>query len=901
MAQSNKTTKRPASVNAKRKRVKPKAAGKSRASQRQALPAAEPVVLLHEERGRAYRYAHSRWLGRAFAVFSVLILLATTVYWSILSANLQRRNADQLIDPYLFESSKTFHQAIFPGAHSFLLKWPVFWLMQMVSYSRSTYVVATVALVVITLGALVAILCRILRCRLFLLGGFCLALASVLLLVPAQPGAGALLPVNMAMVATRNIEYVFLMGAIYGFVRSRSWRDGWFGLGLILGVLLIANDKLFAPLLIGGALVMLAQQFTDQLPKVDSWRNGRWLIGGVIATIAGSALLKIITRLKITTIANSTTSSPYPVVHTLKGLAEALFFGVGSVLTNFGANPVHAEVVIKSVPSALGHSLSYSTVAYLVNLAVLLSSLWLAIKLWRQYRQAEKQSLATRFALALCGASIASVAIYVLTDHYYPVDARYMTIMVFALFISAAVYMRQYSPRLRYVGMISAVLVVSIVIGIFTARHEYQQSQTALLSRAQLTHYIADSMAQYHVGTLIGNYWYVTPVKARSSQPLTVLPMADCRTPQPYLTSTNWHQAPHYLAVAYLAVKDSNGSTYDGCTAVQITGLYGTPTKRIVLAGASVQPDQLLLIYPQGVDTLLTGPRPYIPRPKVATPPKVDPNALANTSKCLNGMVLNIVAHEDDDLLFMSPDLLHNIRDGKCITTTYLTAGDAGAGTGSYAYGREAGAEAAYSSMYQLPNSWHQRPVVVEGHQVTAASLDGQPNVTLIFVNLPDGGVQGNGYSRSHRETLQGLRSGKIYTMHSIDGMTAYTATDLTTTLTDIMEIYQPDEVHTQDYSTTIMDGDHSDHHAAGYFAKQAYRRYSKPSVLRVYAGYPSKYYPVNIFGQDATDKEATFLEYAAHDPAVCQSGMLCDGTDTYGNYLTHQYSKLVDAHFQPK
>ncbi len=37
-----------------------------------------------------------------------------------------------------------------------------------------------------------------------------------------------------------------------------------------------------------------------------------------------------------------------------------------------------------------------------------------------------------------------------------------------------------------------------------------------------------------------------------------------------------------------------------------------------------------------------------------------------------------VVAHQDDSLLFLSPDLLHDIQAGDCVTTVYVTAGDGG-------------------------------------------------------------------------------------------------------------------------------------------------------------------------------------------------------------------------------
>ena len=43
----------------------------------------------------------------------------------------------------------------------------------------------------------------------------------------------------------------------------------------------------------------------------------------------------------------------------------------------------------------------------------------------------------------------------------------------------------------------------------------------------------------------------------------------------------------------------------------------------------------------------------------------VETNAAVPPGGCVRGGTLNIVAHEDDDLLFLSPDLIRDIRGGK--------------------------------------------------------------------------------------------------------------------------------------------------------------------------------------------------------------------------------------------
>src|SRR5436190_970630 len=43
------------------------------------------------------------------------------------------------------------------------------------------------------------------------------------------------------------------------------------------------------------------------------------------------------------------------------------------------------------------------------------------------------------------------------------------------------------------------------------------------------------------------------------------------------------------------------------------------------------------------------------------------------SADCPAGATMNIVAHPDDDLLFQSPDVLHDVQSGKCVRTVYVS------------------------------------------------------------------------------------------------------------------------------------------------------------------------------------------------------------------------------------
>lgn len=91
-------------------------------------------------------------------------------------------------------------------------------------------------------------------------------------------------------------------------------------------------------------------------------------------------------------------------------------------------------------------------------------------------------------------------------------------------------------------------------------------------------------------------------------------------------------------------------------------------------------------------------------------------------------MRTDVVAHADDDLLFQSPDILHDITAANCVTSIYLTAGDSGIGLG-YAQSREAGNEAATAAMASVANAYTEVNATFGGQTVLVRTLTAAPQV----------------------------------------------------------------------------------------------------------------------------------------------------------------------------
>lgn len=242
---------------------------------------------------------------------------------------------------------------------------------------------------------------------------------------------------------------------------------------------------------------------------------------------------------------------------------------------------------------------------------------------------------------------------------------------------------------------------------------------------------------------------------------------------------------------------------------------------------------------------------------------------------------LNVVAHEDDDLLFINPSVSDDIAAGRCVVTLFVTAGDAGRPS-SYWLRREQGSMAAYAAMSGTSQTWQQDTITLAGHPIVRQHLTGT-RITLLFMRLPDA----HGNPARPAATLQQLWRGSVRSMRPLGSGGAYTKQSLIKTLTATMAQYQPDRIRTLDYAGHYGDGDHVDHHTVGYLTLAAQGGYHAHHTISGYRGYTVAAYPDNLDETAAGLKLDYFLAYAPYDSKVCQSADVCT-TNFYGPRFTH-------------
>ena len=847
------------------------------------------------------RIMKTKQFGRRYLVFAAILLGVSTIFWAIIGSLIQQGNADQLVNPLLTRDIDTFRGAIFPDQHTFLLKLPFFGLIQLLGGGSIAFSAITVLLCVLTVGGLAYVLYRIDK-RPLVLGTILLALAVCLILTPAEPYAGALLPTNLAMVTTRNIEYIVFIISLIFLINAKRYRSWSFVLASAIMIVLIASDKLFVSLSIGGAVLALVTYLIVRQKQLIHLAI-KWLVVSVISYIGATGLLLGLNAVGLLHTSSPIGAGPYGIVHSVKDFAIGLFYGVAGVFTNFGANPLVDVRVITDIPHHLLGLIHPTYLVYLVTIAITVGVIVVMVRLFKtsliKIVKIAKKPIKqlpdyTQLSLLLIFTSVAACGVFVFSNHYYPVDSRYLTIIFFAGFIALACFLKdkKISSRLLVIG--GVVLTVCVLVGVPIVLSGLQSHTTAAADTDERNALIAGNIKIHPVDTLIGDYWRVLPIQSIFSGKLRVMPMEACTAARSILTSKTWQPNLSGHSFAYLLTLESSTTGYPACSLTDIIATYGKPNQSAVIKGTATNPKEILLFYDQGTHLTTTKSQSLSLKTDTVTPVllKDVPNLL-----CDKPVIMQFVAHEDDDILFMNPDLVHDIEAKKCIRTIYFTAGDAG-GSDLYWIGRQKGSEAAYDSMLGKPNQvWTERVVQLPGGQIaTIANPKANHSISLIFLHLPDGNPNGTGFSKYGNQSQNKLYFGKINSINTVSADSSYTSAQLTGALVSLIEAYKPSQLRSHSGYEGTHYLDHSDHTNVARYTARAYEAYkkthSKDSLsLTYYLGYPVHSLAPNVVGADYEKKVASFIAFSRFDGATCHTINECNTRSVYGLYLKRQYT----------
>jgi hypothetical protein len=259
---------------------------------------------------------------------------------------------------------------------------------------------------------------------------------------------------------------------------------------------------------------------------------------------------------------------------------------------------------------------------------------------------------------------------------------------------------------------------------------------------------------------------------------------------------------------------------------------------------------------------------------------------------------LMIVAHFDDDTIFMQPELHTAVASGS-VTTVYVSSGDQVRGGANAAHSFMA-ARMGYSSVTGS-HDWNCGYIWLAGSPAYHCRLRDWP-VSMIALNTADGGVYGE-LSRSPLHLVEG-RIPEIPILGTIES--SATVDSIVASLSTIIDATRPVQIHALDLAATHQH-DHSGHLLSAAFAfwAAAVSRYAGPIRWhRGYNVYPDAEHPDDVQNEpiDLSDADYATIKPMLGAFEACFSrcgpcGTSCPTFDPlHDNYVRRQYSSTRSA-----
>ncbi|VXC31234.1 LmbE family protein [Burkholderia sp. 8Y] len=231
------------------------------------------------------------------------------------------------------------------------------------------------------------------------------------------------------------------------------------------------------------------------------------------------------------------------------------------------------------------------------------------------------------------------------------------------------------------------------------------------------------------------------------------------------------------------------------------------------------------------------------------------------SADCHAGTLITVVAHLDDDLLFVNPGISDKLDAGWCITTVHLIGGANGAKF-DYVLLRETGTKLAYARMAGVPDRWQESTVMLAGKPVHQLVLAGQPRVKLLELRLPGGGVRGGKvplgllWDRGQTVTTYPLQADGT-------GATIYDRASLSATLRSILS--QATAIYTLNPDTVAF-MEHPDHIYAARITRVVAQSLKRNLPIGYHVTYPTGGLPKNLDAEETLRKRDVVGSYFSVD-----------------------------------
>ncbi|WP_405011471.1 PIG-L family deacetylase [Kitasatospora sp. NBC_01539] len=290
-----------------------------------------------------------------------------------------------------------------------------------------------------------------------------------------------------------------------------------------------------------------------------------------------------------------------------------------------------------------------------------------------------------------------------------------------------------------------------------------------------------------------------------------------------------------------------------------------------------------------------------------AAQPAAPVRATAIAAHDITESFVHVIAHPDDNLYFMNPDLDHALASGAACVTVCLTDGESDgrnvlhnelgrvtrADRPAYTRARINGLTAALSLLAtgDETGAWDISLVsYIDGHQVEQHTLRAAPYVQLILLAL----VEARSVSLHRKDSLRGLWVGETPRLATLPPVRSglppgagYSREQLVATLHAVLDHFRPTVVRTLDPNPehSTKPGrtpqappvylDHQDHTYSAYFAQAALARHwaggrARAASVEHYLGYVNAVLPHNLDQAAVGRKVVALNSYGWADNRHC-------------------------------
>jgi LmbE family N-acetylglucosaminyl deacetylase len=258
--------------------------------------------------------------------------------------------------------------------------------------------------------------------------------------------------------------------------------------------------------------------------------------------------------------------------------------------------------------------------------------------------------------------------------------------------------------------------------------------------------------------------------------------------------------------------------------------------------------------------------------------------ASARAADCSAGTLVTVVAHLDDDLLFVDPAINERLDAGWCITTVHLIGGANGANF-AYVQTRERASRLAYARMAGVPDAWIETNIPIAGKLVHQMVLKAKPQVRLLELRLPGGAVRGGrvplGLLWEQHATLS------TYPMNA-DGSVRvqYDRASLSATLKAILA--EASQIYTLN-PDTVPFLEHPDHIYAARITRHVAQTLNKSVPIVYHVTYPTGDWPGNVPAAEVQRKRDIVASYFSIDGN--ESSHVFGEFQWDGNWVARRYA----------